>query len=52
MRVTIQVREQTWFETPGSPDRLPAPVRLLVRLFVTGPERRFVRSAARRLLRI
>lgn len=43
---------QTWFGTPGSLSGLPFPVRLLVRLLVTGPERRLVRSAARRLLRI
>ena len=43
---------QAWFGTPGSNEGLPGPVRLLVRLFVTGPERRFVRSAARRLLRV
>jgi MoaA/NifB/PqqE/SkfB family radical SAM enzyme len=43
---------QAWFGTPGSYDGLPRPVRLLVRLLVTGPERRFVRGAARLLLRI
>lgn len=43
---------QAWFGTPGSIAGLPAPVRLLVRLLVTGPERRFVRGAARRLLGI
>jgi len=43
---------QSWFGTPGSFNGLPRPVRLLVRLLVTGPERRFVRGAARRLLRI
>ena len=43
---------QAWFGTPGSSAGLPRTVRLLVRLLVTGPERRFVRGAARRLLRI
>lgn len=43
---------QAWFGTPGSFTGLPRPVRLLVRLLVTGPERRLVRGAARRLLRI
>ena len=43
---------QAWFGTPGSPGGLPRSVRLLLRLLVTGPERRFVRGAARRLLRI
>ena len=43
---------QTWFGTPGSSSGLPPAVRLLLRLLVTGPERRFVRGAARRLLRI
>ena len=43
---------QTWFGTPGSFTGLPRSVRVLVRLLVTGPERRFVRGAARRLLRI
>jgi MoaA/NifB/PqqE/SkfB family radical SAM enzyme len=43
---------QGWFGTPGSFAGVPRPVRLLVRLLVTGPERRFVRGAARRLLRI
>jgi MoaA/NifB/PqqE/SkfB family radical SAM enzyme len=42
---------QAWFGTPGSPSGLPHSVRLLVRLLVTGPERRFVRGAARWLLR-
>jgi MoaA/NifB/PqqE/SkfB family radical SAM enzyme len=41
---------QAWFGTPGSSAGLPRPVRVLVRLLVTGPERRFVRGAARRLL--
>jgi MoaA/NifB/PqqE/SkfB family radical SAM enzyme len=41
-----------WLGTGGSPDRLPLAVRLLVRVLVTGPERRFVRRAARRLLRL
>jgi MoaA/NifB/PqqE/SkfB family radical SAM enzyme len=40
-----------WLGTGGSPARLPLPVRLLVRLLVTGPERRFIRAAAGRLLR-
>ena len=39
-----------WFGTAGSADALPRPVRLLLRLLVTGPEQRFVRSAARGLL--
>jgi len=43
---------QQWFGTPGSTAGLPRPVRLLVHLLVTGPERRFVRGAARRLLGI
>ncbi|HXW08891.1 MAG TPA: radical SAM protein [Vicinamibacterales bacterium] len=40
---------QSWFGTPESPDGLPAPVRLLLRVLVTGPERRYVRAVARRL---
>jgi MoaA/NifB/PqqE/SkfB family radical SAM enzyme len=43
---------QSWFGPPGSIAAPSRPVRLLVRLLVTGPERRFVRGAARRLLRI
>ncbi|HUE86898.1 MAG TPA: hypothetical protein VMO26_12560 [Vicinamibacterales bacterium] len=43
---------QAWFGTPGSSTGLPRPVRLLLRLLVTGPERRFVRGAARLLLRM
>lgn len=43
---------QAWFGTPGSSAGLPAPVRLLTRLLVTGPEHRLVRGVARRLLRI
>jgi MoaA/NifB/PqqE/SkfB family radical SAM enzyme len=43
---------QAWFGTPGSSAGLPGPVRLLLHVFVTGPERRLLRSAARRLLRI
>jgi MoaA/NifB/PqqE/SkfB family radical SAM enzyme len=43
---------QEWFGTPGSQAGMPLTVRLLLRLLVTGPERRFVRGAARRLLRI
>jgi MoaA/NifB/PqqE/SkfB family radical SAM enzyme len=43
---------QTWFGTPGSSRGLPAPVRLLLRVLVTGPERRIIRRAARRLLRV
>lgn len=42
---------QTWFGSPGSSAALPPPVRVLLRLLVTGPERRFVRGAARILLR-
>jgi MoaA/NifB/PqqE/SkfB family radical SAM enzyme len=38
-----------WFGTGGSTAGLPRPIRLLVRLLVTGPERRFVLGAARRL---
>jgi MoaA/NifB/PqqE/SkfB family radical SAM enzyme len=41
---------QAWFGTPGSSSGLPLPIRLLVHLLVTGPERRFVRGAARRVL--
>lgn len=41
---------QAWFGTPGSLSGLPRSVRVLVRLLVTGPERRFVRGAARWLL--
>ncbi len=43
---------QAWFGTPGSSGGLPWPVRLLLRVLVTGPEGRVVRSAARRLLRV
>jgi MoaA/NifB/PqqE/SkfB family radical SAM enzyme len=43
---------QAWFGTPGSFTGLPRSVRLLLRVLVTGPERRFVRRAARRLLGI
>ena len=43
---------QAWFGSPGSPSGVPRAVRLLIRLLVTGPERRFVRGAARRLFRI
>lgn len=43
---------QEWFGTPGSFAGVPGPVRLLLRLFVTGPERHWVRGAARRLLGI
>jgi MoaA/NifB/PqqE/SkfB family radical SAM enzyme len=43
---------QTWFGTQGSGAGLPLSVRVIVRLLVTGPERRFVRGAARRLLRV
>jgi hypothetical protein len=41
---------QTWFGTPGSFAGVPRPVRMLVRLLVTGPERRLLRGAVRRLL--
>ena len=41
---------QAWFGTPGTSAGLPRSVRVLVRLLVTGPERRLIRSAARRLL--
>jgi hypothetical protein len=41
---------QAWFGTPGSSAGLPWPVRGLLRIFVTGPERRLARIAARRLL--
>jgi MoaA/NifB/PqqE/SkfB family radical SAM enzyme len=43
---------QAWFGTPGSSSGLPRSVRLLVHALVTGPERHFVRSAARRLLKV
>ena len=43
---------QTWFGTAESADALPAPVRLMLRVLVTGPERRFIRRAARLLLRV
>jgi MoaA/NifB/PqqE/SkfB family radical SAM enzyme len=43
---------QAWFGTPGSTAAVPPAVRLLVRLLVTGRERRFVRGAARWLLRV
>ena len=43
---------QAWFGSPGSSAGLPCGIRLLVRLLVTGPERRYVRGAARRLLGI
>ena len=43
---------QNWFGSPGSFAGVPRSVRLLVRLLVTGPERRFLRGAASRLLRI
>ena len=43
---------QAWFGTPGSNAGVPGPVRLLLRLLVTGPERGVVRGVARRLLRI
>jgi MoaA/NifB/PqqE/SkfB family radical SAM enzyme len=43
---------QTWFGSPGSDQGLPPTVRVLLRLLVTGPERHFVRRAARRLLSI
>jgi MoaA/NifB/PqqE/SkfB family radical SAM enzyme len=43
---------QAWFGTPGSSAGLPLPVRGLLRVFVTGPERRIMRNAARRLLRV
>jgi hypothetical protein len=42
---------QAWFGTPGSSAGVPLPVRALLHLFVTGPERRMVRGAARRLFR-
>jgi MoaA/NifB/PqqE/SkfB family radical SAM enzyme len=40
---------QSWFGAE-SPQQLPLPVRALLRALVTGPERRLVRRAARRLL--
>lgn len=43
---------EAWFGTPGAGDGMPRSVRVLRRLLVTGPERRFIRGAARRLLRI
>jgi len=39
-----------WFAGGGSPARLPLPVRVLVRLLVTGRGRRLVHGVARRLL--
>ena len=42
---------QGWFGTPGSSAGVPLPVRVLLHLFVTGPERRVVLRAARRLFR-
>ena len=42
---------QAWFGTPGSSAGVPLPVRVLLHLFVTGPERRVVLGAARRLFR-
>jgi MoaA/NifB/PqqE/SkfB family radical SAM enzyme len=41
---------QAWFGSEGSSAALPLPVRLLLHLIVTGPERHIVRGAARRLL--
>ncbi|HET7221544.1 MAG TPA: radical SAM protein [Vicinamibacterales bacterium] len=43
---------QAWFDGDDAPASQPLPVRLLVHLLITGPERRFIRDAARRLLRI
>ncbi len=42
---------QAWFGTPGSFASVPVPVRVLLHVFVTGPERRVVLGAARRLFR-
>jgi MoaA/NifB/PqqE/SkfB family radical SAM enzyme len=42
---------QTWFGTPGSSAGMPLSVRLLLRVFVTGPERRVVHGLARVVLR-
>jgi MoaA/NifB/PqqE/SkfB family radical SAM enzyme len=42
---------QAWFGTPGSSAGVPLTVRMLLHVFVTGPERRVVRGAARWLLR-
>ena len=43
---------QAWFGGDGTSGEIPLPVRLLLRVLVTGPERRWVRAAARRALRI
>jgi MoaA/NifB/PqqE/SkfB family radical SAM enzyme len=43
---------QAWFGTARSSSGMPLPVRALLRILVTGPERRVVRGLARRLLRI
>jgi hypothetical protein len=42
---------QGWFGTPGSSAGLPIPVRMLLHLLVTGPERHLLLGAARRLMR-
>jgi hypothetical protein len=43
---------QSWFAAPESGGTMPGSVRLLRRLLVTGPERKFVRGVARVLLRL
>lgn len=43
---------QTWFGAPGSNAGMPMSVRLLLRVLVTGPERRVVHSIARTILRM
>jgi MoaA/NifB/PqqE/SkfB family radical SAM enzyme len=40
---------QSWFAPGGSSSELPMPVRVLLRVFVTGRERHLIRGAARRL---
>ena len=40
-----------WFGAPGSGTRMPAAVRLLKRVLITGPEARAVRHAARLFMR-
>jgi hypothetical protein len=37
----------SWFGASGAGTGMPAPVRLLKRIFITGPEARAVRHAAR-----
>jgi MoaA/NifB/PqqE/SkfB family radical SAM enzyme len=42
---------QAWFGTPGSSAGVPLPLRMLLHLLVTGPERHVVLATARRLFR-